>query len=85
MPMRMLNYMAKEYERLYFSKAIYSKQLVQVPTPELYVFYNGREELPLEQELKLSDAFVQKCDKLSIEVVVKVINVNYEKGYSLLN
>lgn len=84
MPLRMLNYIMKEYEQLYFSKAIYSKQLVRVPTPELYVFYNGKEDAPLEQELKFSDSFFEKCDKLYIEAVVKVINVNYDKGAEIL-
>ena len=84
MPLRMLVYIAKEYEKLYFSKAIYSKQLVQIPTPELYVFYNGKEDAPLEQEMKLSDAFFENCGKISLEAVVRVINVNYEKGAALL-
>ena len=38
----------------------------------------------MEQELKLSDAFFEKRDRLSVEVIVKVINVNYEKGARLL-
>lgn len=32
----------------------------------------------------MSDAFKEKCDTISVEVVVKVINVNYEKGVELL-
>ena len=84
MPLRILVYIAREYENLYFSKAIYSKQLIQIPTPELYVFFNGREEVPQEEILKLSDAFIEKCDTLAIEAVVNVINVNYEQGAKLL-
>lgn len=38
----------------------------------------------MEQELKLSDAFFEKRDKLFVEIIVKVINVNYEKGARLL-
>lgn len=38
----------------------------------------------MEQELKLSDAFFEKHDKLYVEVFVRVINVNYEKGARLL-
>ncbi|MCI7301349.1 MAG: hypothetical protein SOR93_19025 [Clostridiales Family XIII bacterium] len=85
MPLRMLVYIAKEYEKLYFSKAIYSKHLVRIPVPELYVFYNGIEDAPLEKELKLSDAFFTKCDKIALEAVVKVINVNYEQGAEVLS
>ena len=80
----MLCYLAKEYERETYSKAIYSRTLIQLPTPELYVFYNGVEDAPLEQELKLSDAFLEKRDTIAVQAVVKVINVNYEKGAELL-
>ena len=84
MPFRMFCYLAREYEREFYSNDIYGKTLVQIPTPEMYVFYNGKEDIPLEQELKLSDAFFEKRDKLFVEIIVKVINVNYEKGARLL-
>ena len=80
----MLAYIAREYEKLVFSREIYSKKPVKIPTPELYVFYNGLEDAPVEQEMKLSDAFMAGCDKISVEVVVRFINVNYEKGAELL-
>ena len=83
-PLRMLAYIAREYEKLVFSREIYSKKPVKIPTPELYVFYNGLEDAPVEQEMKLSDAFMAECDKISVEVVVRFINVNYEKGAELL-
>lgn len=83
-PLRMLCYLGKEYEKTSFSKDIFSTRLKKIPTPELYVFYEGVEDAPVEWELKLSDAFKEKCDTISVEVVVKVINVNYEKGAELL-
>ena len=84
LPLRMLYYLAKEYERETYTRAIYSRSLIPLPAPELYVFYNGMEDAPLEQELKLSDAFLEKRDTIVVEAVVKVINVNYEKGAELL-
>ena len=87
LPLRSLVYIAREYEKLVFSRDIYSKKLVKIPTPEFYVFYNGAEDAPVEQELLLSDAFMTKvaeCGTISLEVVVKFINVNYEKGAELL-
>ena len=84
MPFRMLCYLAKEFEKEVYSNAVYSKTLVQIPTPELYVFYNGKDDVPLEQELKLSDAFFEKRDTIYVEVLIRVINVNYEKGAKLL-
>ena len=79
MPVRELCYIAKQLEKLVFSKAIYSKRLIKLPTPEFYVFYNGAEDFPVCREQKLSDAFAVKCDKISLELKVKVINVNYDK------
>lgn len=57
---------------------------MKIPTPELYVFYNGPHDAPVEQELKLSDAFMAECDKIAIEVTAQFINVNYEKGAEIL-
>ena len=84
MPLRFLEYIAKEYRKLYFSKAVYSETLVRLPTPEFYVLYNGAKDAPLEQILKLSDTFVGECDTISLELIVKVVNVNYEKGSEIL-
>jgi len=80
----MFCYLGKEYEKECYSDAVYSKRLVTIPTPELYVFYDGKDDAPEEWALKLSDAFIEKCDKISVEAVVKVINVNYEKGAKFL-
>lgn len=85
MPVRELCYIAKQLEKLVFSKAIYSKRLIKLPTPEFYVFYNGAEDFPVCREQKLSDAFAVKCDKISLELKVKVINVNYDKGAEILS
>ena len=41
---------------------IYGKRLVKIPTPNFIVFYNGEEEQPEVQELKLSDAFEKPTD-----------------------
>lgn len=83
-PLRMLVYIARQYEKLVFSREIYSKRLVKIPTPELYVFYNGTEDAPLMKDMKLSDAFMAECDTMALEVVVRFINVNYEMGAELL-
>lgn len=73
-----------EKKNLVFSRDIYSRKRVKIPTPELYVFYNGPQDAPVEQEMKLSDSFMAECDKTAIEVTVKFINVNYEKGAEIL-
>ena len=84
MLLRFLEYIAEEYKKLYFSKTIYSMTPVVIPTPEFYVLYNGVKEAPLEQTLKLSDTFAGEYDTISLELIVHVINVNYEKGAKIL-
>ena len=84
MPLRMFIYLSQQYEKLCYSNEIYSNRKIIVPFPELYVFYNGTADIPVEEELKLSDAFKTKCGKIPVETIVKIINVNYEKGAELL-
>ena len=84
MAFRMLIYLMKQYEALYHSDEIYSTRRVYIPRPELYVFYNGVEDIPVEKEIKFSDSYICKYDKIPVEAIVKVINVNYEKGAELL-
>lgn len=85
MPLRFLEYISKEYQKMHFSRDIYSEKTVDIPTPEFYVLYNGVKEMPLKQTLKLSDTFAGECDTISLELIVKVINVNLEKGSDILD
>ena len=62
----------------------YLRKLKHIPAPEFYVFYNGEEKYPAEVELRLSDAFAVKSAKPSLELLVKVININYNKDNGLL-
>ena len=62
MPLRMFIYLAQQYEKLCYSNEIYSSRRIYIPVPEFYVFYNGLAEVPIEEELKLSDSFMSKCD-----------------------
>ncbi len=84
MPLRCLEYIARIYEKIQAAQAKYQKTLIKIPTPEFYVLYNGIDEYPLEKELKLSDAFIVKNEKVPLELCVEVININTSKGHQLL-
>ena len=84
MPVRFLEYSARLYEQIQNPRDRYLRKLKQIPTPEFYVFYNGEEKYPVRTELKLSDAFAVKSVKPSLELLVKVININYNKDNKLL-
>ena len=84
MPIRMLSFAAAAYD-LWFvkSKEIYKEQLFKLPTPKFYVLYNGEKELA-QDVLKLSDAYKLEAGEFSLELTVKVLNVNYKNGCSVL-
>ncbi len=63
MPVRGLIYFAELYRDIDQNNLlIYNERLVKLPFPRYVVFYNGTEEQPEEQELRLSDALC-RCQK----------------------
>ena len=90
MPFRLLEYIARIYEKLTSPRDKFGKKLVKLPVPEFYVFYNGTDDFPSEKTLKLSDAFIQPDDKYGItdyfplEISVKVININIDTNNPIL-
>ena len=58
-------------------KSLYGSELIPLPTPQCVVFYNGTADTPDEYELRLSSAFSNQDVEPAVEVVVKVININY--------
>ena len=90
MPFRILEYITRIYEKITKSKNKFGRKLIQLPVPEFYVFYNGKEDFPTEKTLKLSDAFLspdKKHGKIPIfplEITVKVVNINVDKDNEVL-
>ena len=84
MPIRCLEYIARLYEQFYKSKEKYSRKQLAIPTPEFYVFYNGKEPYRGDSLLKLSDSFTQTHDEYALELSVKVVNINYDKTNEIL-
>ncbi|WP_432917915.1 Rpn family recombination-promoting nuclease/putative transposase [Treponema socranskii] len=84
MPLRFLEYIARLYEKLQAPTDRYLRKLSKIPTPEFYVFYNGKEDYPETAVLKLSDAFITKPEQLPLELEVKVLNINTDKANKIL-
>ena len=74
MPLRLLMYLAEIYRRYVDQDAIYKKNLIPLPAPKFYVFYNGEVEMPDRWELRLSDAFDGR--KGDLDLTVEVLNIN---------
>ncbi|WP_232616858.1 Rpn family recombination-promoting nuclease/putative transposase, partial [Treponema primitia] len=58
MPLRILSYIVRVYEKIIAHRALYKTALVKIPKPEFIVLYNGLEKAPEKWELRLSDAFM---------------------------
>jgi predicted transposase/invertase (TIGR01784 family) len=92
MAIRFLMYISRVYEKTMDNKNIYSSRLVPIPKPEFYVLYNGTAPYPEQQTLKLSDAYekaefsgMTDNDSPSLELIVKVININFGINNTLIN
>ena len=84
MPLRCLEYVTRLYEHIQNLRDRYSRTLKKIPLPAFYVFYNGVEKLPAQKILKLSDSFIMQSETPSLELVVKLININYDKDSQIL-
>ena len=76
MPLRFLQYITAEYQRLTSKRSLYSRKIVKLPQPHFVVFYNGIEDSPDHNVLKLSDAFQVKTEDAALELVADVYNIN---------
>ena len=78
MPLRLLEYVSRIYGNLVDSKSKFSDQLIPLAKPEFIVFYTGKEEIPPESYLYMSDAFKLNHDSNSettLELKVKVCKI----------
>lgn len=76
MPLRDLFYIADVWQKEFMDKSIYSNKRTVMPNPNFVVFYNGVRVLPEQMEMKLSDSYLIQTDEPSLELKVKVLNIN---------
>lgn len=86
MPIRGLMYFGKMYNRYIESNNlnIYSTKLEKLPTPRYVVFYNGLNEKPAIEKLKLSDSFINPSYDGEFEWTATLYNLNKGKNEDLL-
>lgn len=85
MPIRFLEYVTRLYEGIQNPRDRYSRMQKKIPTPEFFVFYNGRKDIAPYQILKLSDAFITQAQSSNLELIVRLININYDKDNPVVN
>jgi hypothetical protein len=81
MPLRILMYIARIYEKIVENKDIYAKGLIKIPQPEFYIINNGPDTNWDTQKLKLSDAFEDASplgvsSPMPLELITTVYNIN---------
>ena len=84
-PLRDFFYISSEYEKMVSHKSLYSSALQKIPAPEFVVFYNGTRKTADVQKHRLSEAFLNLSGEPSLELIVKVLNVNEGHNQSLMN
>ena len=87
MPFRGLCYFAKMYEKYRVQNHInmFTSALQKIPTPQYYVFYNGKADAPDKTMLKLSDAFMQPVKEGKFEWTAVMLNVNHGRNKELMD
>lgn len=86
MPLRNLIYITSVYQNyveLKQDKSIYGNSIISLPFPEFVVLYNGTEKHPEYSEMRLSDSYITGKEEPSLELIVKIININAGKNEEL--
>lgn len=76
MPLRILLYAAREYQKLIKDDSLYASTLLKLPAPHFVVFYNGELDIPERTVLRLSDAYEKPVEKPDLELSVTMLNIN---------
>ena len=83
MPLRCLEYYVHLLYGIIPARARYHEALVKIPTPEFYVFYNGKRKAPKENIMKLSDAFWEPQKEPLCELKVQFMSIIGDEGKNL--
>lgn len=85
MPLRGMMYYGKLYDKYIKTNElnIYGKKLIKIPTPRYIVLYNGVEDVPSVDKLRLSDAFINTDKSGDFEWTAVLYNLNSGKNDEL--
>ena len=84
MPVRLLIYIARIYEKILEKENIYRSKRIPLPTPRFVVLYNGQDEDANYLEMKLSDAFILPEQNPMLELKVDFYNINFGKSPEIM-
>ena len=84
MPVRLLMYIARVYEKLLQAENIYRRRRIPLATPRFIVLYNGQEEYAEHTVQYLSESFLVQEENPALELRVDVYNINYETASQVI-
>ena len=82
MLLRCFFYLAKLMQKAVDPQRLYKEKRIPLPAPHFYVFYNGEQDAPEVQQMRLSDAFA--TPNAHMELTVQLYNINYDTNKELL-
>ena len=83
LPLRFLLYISHLYSRITKDANLYGTAKVQIPVPEFVVFYNGREWMPEQHVIRLSDLFTINDRPVKLELEATVLNISGNNNKAL--
>lgn len=86
MPLRLLCYLAEEYQVIVNKnkRSIYGQKQVTIPTPKFYIFYNGLKEEKDMDVMKLSNLYGSKNVTPDLDLSVTFVNINFGHNKELM-
>lgn len=76
MPLRALIYFAAYLKKLIKNRDLFGSRLIGIPTPHFAVFYNGVENRPERETIKLSASYEKQTNKPELELICTIYNIN---------
>ena len=83
LPLRFLFYVSSLYSGVTKDENLYGTKPVKIPLPKFVIFYNGEEERPEQEILKLSDLYTAKDNGIDLELKALFLNINGDHNSSL--
>lgn len=84
LPLRFLFYVADLYSGMIDTQSIYRKKVLSLPGPKFVIFYNGTDKHEEAEELRLSALYNRKTDKVSLELIAIMYNINKGQNEKLM-
>ena len=85
LPLRYLMYISDLYSKMTKDANLYGSKKIPIPPPKFLIFYNGAEERPEMEEMKLSDAYAIEDPDPLLELRAVMLNINPGYNESLKN